>query len=170
MNYHNITKDDMLNGTGLRAVLWLSGCEHHCVGCHNPETWDVNSGIPFDDAAKQELYSILSKDYMSGLTLTGGDPLHPHNLHDVFRIVSDVKRIFKDKTIWIYTGYTWEELISSNNIYILKILKCCDILVDGVFDKARSNIDYHWAGSDNQRVIDVSQSCQKGTLILAEYV
>ena len=59
MNYHNITKDDMLNGTGLRAVLWLSGCEHHCVGCHNPETWDVNSGIPFDDAAKQELYSIL---------------------------------------------------------------------------------------------------------------
>ena len=77
MRYHNITKDDMLNGDGLRAVLWVAGCTHKCKGCHNPVTWDIEGGIPFDDAAKEELFEAIKPDYISGVTFSGGDPLHP---------------------------------------------------------------------------------------------
>ena len=80
MRYHNITKEDMLNGEGLRSVLWLAGCTHHCKNCQNPITWDINGGIPFDEAARQELFESLDKDYISGITFSGGDPLHPQNI------------------------------------------------------------------------------------------
>lgn len=87
MNYHNITKDDMLNGDGLRVVLWVSGCTHHCHGCQNPITWDVAGGIPFDKAAEDELFEALSKPHISGITFSGGDPLHPFNRDEVFRLI-----------------------------------------------------------------------------------
>lgn len=83
MNYHNITHDDMLNGVGLRVVLWCSGCSHNCHNCQNPQTWDINSGISFDEKAKEELFSELSKDYISGITFSGGDPLHENNLQTI---------------------------------------------------------------------------------------
>ena len=79
MRYHNITHDDMLNGDGLRAVLWVAGCNHRCKECHNPITWDIDGGIPFDDVAKTEIFAELDKDYISGITFSGGDPLHPEN-------------------------------------------------------------------------------------------
>ena len=99
----------MNNGSGLRVVLWLSGCEHKCKGCQNPQTWDVNSGIPFDEKAKEELFRELSKDYISGLTLTGGDPLHEANLDGVLDLVNRFRLSFPNKSIWLYSGYTWEE-------------------------------------------------------------
>ena len=82
MQYHNITKDDMLNGDGLRVVLWVAGCGHACPGCHNPITWDENGGLPFDEAAKEEIFTELAKDYVSGVTFSGGDPLYPANRVD----------------------------------------------------------------------------------------
>ena len=91
MRYHNITKDDMLNGEGLRAVLWVAGCSHHCPGCHNPVTWDVNGGIPFDEAAREELFGELAKDYISGLTLSGGDPLHAENRREIGELIREVR-------------------------------------------------------------------------------
>jgi len=105
MNYHTITYPDQNNGTGLRVVLWLSACSHHCYNCQNPQTWSPDSGIPFDELAKQEIFTELSKDYISGLTLTGGDPLHENNLDEVLKLVQEIRNSYHEKSIWLYTGY-----------------------------------------------------------------
>lgn len=105
MNYHNITHDDMNNGDGLRVVLWLSGCSHKCKNCQNPQTWNSNSGILFDEDAKNEIFNELSKDYISGITFSGGDPLHENNLMDVANLIFKVKENFPKKTIWLYAQY-----------------------------------------------------------------
>ena len=112
MNYHNITYPDMNNGDGLRVVLWLSGCSHHCYNCQNPQTWDANSGIPFDESAKKELFRELDKDYISGLTLTGGDPLFESNLDGVLNLVNEFRLSLPNKSIWIYSGFTWESIMN----------------------------------------------------------
>lgn len=147
MNYHNITKDDMLNGEGLRVVLWVAGCEHHCKGCHNPITWDENGGLLFDKAAKQEIFEELKKDYVSGITFSGGDPLHIKNRTDITVLAKEIKEIFPSKTIWLYTGYTYEAVKD------LEIISYLDVLVDGKFVKELSDVNYHWAGSTNQKII-----------------
>ena len=110
MRYHNITKDDMNNGDGLRAVLWLAGCDHCCEQCQNPVTWDPNGGLPFDEEAKKELFDILSKDYISGITFSGGDPLFPGNRREVTELAREIKETFPKKTIWLYTGFLYEEI------------------------------------------------------------
>lgn len=160
MRYHNITKDDMLNGDGLRTVLWVSGCNHNCKECHNPVTWDIRGGIPFDDAAKKELFEALDKSYMSGLTLSGGDPLHPDNREDIAKLIDEVCDKFPNKTIWLYTGYTWEE------INHLPCIKKVDVVVDGEFEIAKRDPKLHWKGSSNQRVIDVQPSLLTGSVVL----
>lgn len=147
MNYHNITKDDMLNGEGLRVVLWVAGCEHHCKGCHNPITWDENGGLLFDKVAKQEIFEELKKDYVSGITFSGGDPLHIKNRTDITVLAKEIKEIFPSKTIWLYTGYTYEAVKD------LEIISYLDVLVDGKFVKELSDVNYHWAGSTNQKII-----------------
>lgn len=152
MRYHNITKDDMLNGDGLRVVLWVAGCEHHCKGCQNPVTWDINSGIPFDDSAKSELFDQLDKPYISGLTLSGGDPLHPTNRTDIFNLIYEVKTKYPDKTIWLYTGYLWEDIKD-----IPTISKFIDVVCDGRFIQALKDNTIPWVGSSNQRVIKLKE-------------
>lgn len=154
MRYHNITRDDMLNGDGLRVVLWLSGCEHRCKDCQNPLTWDVNGGLPFDDTAKEELFMELSKSYISGLTLSGGDPLYPANISDVTTLMEEVREKFPDKTIWLYTGYSWED------IYDRPYIKYTDVLVDGEFVSELKDVKLLWKGSANQRVIDVRKTLE----------
>ena len=151
MNYHNITKDDMLNGDGLRVVLWVSGCAHGCKGCHNPITWDPNGGLLFDDAAKEEIFTELEKDYISGLTLSGGDPLFPGNRNAIETLVREVKERYPNKTIWLYTGYSWEDI--SN----LPLIQYVDIVVDGKFVESLKDNKLHWRGSSNQRIIDVKK-------------
>ena len=94
MRYHNITKDDMLNGDGLRVVLWVAGCEHHCPKCQNPVTWDINGGLEFDEAAKKEIFDELEKNYVSGITFSGGDPLHTQNRKDVGALIEEIKEKF----------------------------------------------------------------------------
>ena len=118
MNYHNITKDDMLNGDGLRVVLWVAGCTHHCQGCQNPVTWDVAGGLPFDEAAEKELFEALAKPYCSGITFSGGDPLHPFNRDEVFRLAKKIRKELPEKTIWLYTGFLWEEVKDKIGIII----------------------------------------------------
>ena len=163
MNYHNITKDDMLNGDGLRVVLWVAGCSHHCKGCHNPVTWDVNGGLPFDDAAKQEIFAELEKDYVHGITFSGGDPLHLNNRIGVFRLTEEIKEKFPSKTIWIYTGYRWEQILSK------EILTYVDVLVDGKFVMDEMNVNLPWVGSKNQRVINVQESLRTGEVVECTY-
>ena len=166
MNYHNITHDDMLNGDGLRVVLWVSGCEHKCYGCQNPQTHALSSGIPFDEDAEQELFDELKKDYISGITFSGGDPLHTKNRQEVSRLVGKVKSSFPNKTIWIYTGYTFENLLSMNDSVVNAILQNIDVLVDGKFYMKLKDINAPWVGSTNQKVIDVQQSLQQNKIIL----
>ena len=169
MNYHNILHDDMRNGEGLRVVLFVSGCSHRCDECQNPQTWDCKSGIEFDGTAFDEIFNALGKSYISGLTLSGGDPLYESNLGNVLNICSSAKKLHPDKTIWLYTGYTFEELMN-NNVYENEtrrlILKYCDVLVDGRYEKELLDVNYPWAGSTNQRVIATQESLAKGEVVL----
>ena len=152
MRYHNITKDDMLNGDGLRAVLWVAGCSHCCKECHNPITWDPDGGLLFDQAAKQEIFEQLEKDYISGITFSGGDPLHSANRLDVRNLMEEIKGKFPEKTIWLYTGYDWEE------IWHYPMMKYVDVVVDGEFKIDLKDTKLLWKGSSNQRVIEVQET------------
>lgn len=152
MRYHNITKDDMLNGDGLRVVLWVAGCNHCCKGCQNPITWDPDGGLLFDDDAKQEIFEQLNKSYISGITFSGGDPLHTSNRLDVKNLMAEIKEKYPDKTIWLYTGDLWE------NILHFPLMKYVDVLVDGEFVEVLRDVNLCWKGSKNQRVINVQAS------------
>lgn len=162
MRYHNITKDDMLNGDGLRVVLWVAGCEHHCQGCQNPVTWDPEGGLEMTTGELMEIAEQLSKDYISGITFSGGDPLHPANRECIYQIAEWAKHLFPTKTIWCYTGYLLEEVKD------LPVMQYIDVLVDGRFVQALEDVKYKWAGSSNQRVIDVQKSLSAGKVILHE--
>lgn len=163
MRYHNITHDDMLNGEGLRAVLWVAGCTHHCENCHNPITWDINGGILFDDAAERELFIEGGKGYISGITFSGGDPLHPDNRDQVTRLAKKYKEKYPNKNIWLYTGFLWEAV---NN---LPVMQYVDVLVDGRFVEELKDPQLHWRGSSNQRIIDVQAALEKGEVVLYNY-
>jgi anaerobic ribonucleoside-triphosphate reductase activating protein len=162
MRYHNITHDDMLNGDGLRTVLWVSGCNHRCEGCHNPITWDPNGGLLFDEAAEDELFQELAKGYITGATFSGGDPLYPDNRAEITRLAKKIKEKFPNKNIWLYTGYLWEQV--SN----LEVLNYIDVMIDGRFVQELKNPQLHWRGSSNQRVIDVKKSIASGEVIAYE--
>ena len=142
----------MLNGDGLRVVLWVSGCNHCCEECQNPITWDPNRGIPFNQEAKEELFKELGKSYVSGITLSGGDPLHPANRLDIRALVHEIREKYPTKTIWMYTGDSWED------IYDLPIMQYVDVVVDGEFHVEEKDVKLLWKGSKNQRVIDVKKT------------
>lgn len=160
MNYHNITVDDMKNGDGLRTVLWVSGCGHRCRGCQNPQTWPENSGIPFDQAAHDELFEALSRDYMTGVTFSGGDPLHCTNIDTVGKLILEIHEKLPGKTIWLYTGSLFEEICS------LPFVPMIDVIVDGPYIQELRDTQLHWKGSKNQRVIDVKRTLSEGRIVL----
>ena len=179
MNYHNISYPDMNNGDGLRVVLWLSGCSHHCNQCQNQQTWEPDSGIKFDDAAKEELFEELKKDYISGITFSGGDPLHEENIVEVYNLIKEIRLSLPEKTIWVYTGYRIEDIwikkgqvvtaeLNIERHYRNEILKYIDVLVDGQYIDELRDITLHWRGSSNQRVIDVKKTLEKNEVVLYE--
>lgn len=165
MNYHNITYPDMNNGDGLRVVLWLSGCSHKCKGCQNPQTWNPDSGILFDENAKEELFRELDKDYISGLTLSGGDPLNTNNLNGVLEIIIEFKSRYPNKTIWLYTGFNFNEIIR-NFEKRKQIVSLCNVIVDGEYIEAQRDVTLKWRGSNNQRVIDIKKSLNQNQVVL----
>ncbi|MDE6749279.1 MAG: anaerobic ribonucleoside-triphosphate reductase activating protein [Lachnospiraceae bacterium] len=154
MRYHNITKDDMLNGDGLRVVLWVAGCSHCCRECQNPITWDPDGGLPFDEKAKQEIFDQLEKEYIFGITFSGGDPLHSANRADVRSLMMEIKEKYPNKTIWLYTGDVWENIMNDT------LMKYVDVLVDGEFVVELKDTKLRWKGSSNQRVIDVQKTLE----------
>lgn len=160
MRYHNITKDDMLNGDGLRVVLWMAGCTHGCYKCQNPVTWDPQGGLLFDEAAKEELFEALGKSYISGITFSGGDPLYMGSREDLTNLIKEIKVKFPTKTIWVYTGYLWEEVKN------LECMSDVDVLVDGKFIYEQLDASLMWKGSANQRVIDVQKTLAAGEVVL----
>ena len=150
MYYSGITKCDVANGNGFRVVLWVSGCDHHCKGCHNPETWNPYYGKQFDVFTELEILDALDKDYVEGLTLSGGDPLKKENVPYVYWLVKQVKEKYPDKDIWCWTGYTLEELNGRRDVK--ELLKYIDVLVDGPFIESKRDITLAWRGSSNQRI------------------
>lgn len=184
MNYHNITYPDQNNGDGLRIVLWVAGCEHHCANCQNQQTWNPQSGIPFDENAMNEIRNELKKDYISGITFSGGDPLHPKNVQNVLKIVYEIRVSYPNKNIWLYTGYTWEEIWIKDNIKTgdkikdmrektirnlrRQVVRMCDVLIDGRYVDELRDVSLHWRGSSNQRVINVQETLKQKQIVLWE--
>ena len=160
MNYLTITHNDMLNGDGLRVVLWVSGCTLHCEDCQNKYSWDFNEGVLFDERAKEEIFSELKKDYISGITITGGHPLESQNIEEIEKLCKEIKINFPNKTIWLYTGFIFEEIKN------YPILKYIDVLIDGRYEKELRDISLKWRGSQNQRVIDVKKSLISSEVVL----
>ena len=160
MNYLKFTKDDMLNGRGVRLTLWVAGCNHECPKCQNPETWDPSAGKLFTALEGDDILRELSKDYISGLTLTGGDPLFPANRITLTHICKVCKEEHPDKNIWCWTGYNYEQVKD------LPIMAYIDVLVDGSFRADLYDPKLKWRGSSNQRVIDVQASRKLGKIVL----
>ena len=150
----------MRNGDGLRVVLWVSGCSHRCEGCQNPVTWDPKDGLLFDEDAKKEIWDALQKDYISGVTFTGGDPLHAANKAEVIALMQEIKEAFPNKTIWLYTGDDFETFKEE------PFLVYVDVCVDGEFILSEMDTKLCWKGSKNQRVIDVQKTLESGEIVL----
>lgn len=163
MNYHNIVHESMTNGDGIRTVLFVSGCTHGCPGCQNPETWDKNSGIPFDEAAHDELMDSLKDPFVSGVTFSGGDPMAPFNRYEVMDLIREINDKYPEKTIWVYTGFTKEQLIEQDPWLATELLNRIDVMVDGPFEIDKLDVDYEWAGSTNQRVLRKENNFEANT-------
>lgn len=169
MKFHNITTNDMLNGDGLRTVLWLSGCSHRCKNCQNPITWDPSVGVDFTEESYKEISDSLSNSWISGITLSGGDPLYKDNLNDVLLLCKRIKKEFPTKTIWLYSGFVLEDLFNSDEddmILRKEILSYVDIFVDGKFVNELKDTSLHWVGSSNQRIIDMQRTLSLNKIIL----
>lgn len=150
MRFHNITYPDVNNGEGCRVTLWVAGCTHHCKGCHNPQTWSFKSGREFTEDIKNKLYNVLKLPYIKGITLSGGDPLD--SFDDIFELVKDIKNSFNNKDIWLFSGYTLEDIQNSDKNIILEYI---DVLVDGEFKEDLKDLSLKFRGSSNQRITNI---------------
>ena len=160
MNYCAIKLADIANGPGCRTSLFVSGCRRHCKGCFNSETWDFNSGWLYT----LDTYCFILDSIQDGLTVLGGEPMEPENVADVALLVRATKGI--DKNVWVYTGYTYEELKNRNDPFTRAILRDVDVLVDGPFIEDQKDISLRFRGSKNQRIIDMTKTRKEGKVIL----
>ena len=150
MNYCGIVNCSIVDGAGFRVSLFVSGCNHQCIGCQNQHTWDLNSGKPYTEYVEEILFDRIYKPYIKGLTLTGGDPLYSQD--DVYNLLLRFRKKFGNtKDVWLYTGFTYEYCKE----HFKHILDLCDFLVDGPFDINRRNVSLKFRGSDNQRIINL---------------
>ena len=173
MHYATIKKNDIANGTGVRVSLFVSGCTHHCKNCFNPETWNFNYRTPFTEETENEIIEALKPDYIKGLTLLGGEPFEPENQKSLLPFIKKVKSIYPNKTIWGYSGYTFDnELLESSSRahcdVTRELLEHIDILVDGEFKEELKNLSLKFRGSSNQRIIDVQKSLRDGVVVMSE--
>lgn len=164
MNYATIKPTDVANGPGVRVSLFVSGCTHHCEGCFNEEAWDFSYGEPFTGEVQEELFRLLGKGYISGLSLLGGEPLEPVNQEALLPFLKAVKERMPEKTIWCYSGYTFEYILDTmmENQTCREIMDLLDVLVDGKFVAELLNLNLRFRGSENQRLLDVKRSLAAG--------
>lgn len=166
MKYAKIRKMDISNGEGVRVSLFVQGCSFHCKNCFNQETWDFNSGKEFTTAEIQKIIELANKDYIAGLSVLGGEPLHNNNVDEVFHIVATFKEKFPNKNIWLWTGFKFEDAIKDSKRKF--ILRNVDVLIDGQFEEDKKDLTLKWRGSSNQRVIDCKKSLAENKIILKE--
>ena len=155
MNYLDIKHVNMVNGVGLRTAIWIAGCERHCPGCFSPYTHDFKTGVLFDSKAKEELFRDSKEDWCAGITFVGGEPLHPVNRKEVIQLAKEHRELFPEKTIWIYTGYCWGEIVEDPEMS--EIVRYVDVICDGPFVESLKDPNLEWVGSSNQHVIDVKK-------------
>ena len=168
MNYSAIKYHDIANGTGVRTSLFVSGCRNHCKDCFQPETWDFGYGEPFDEKTRTAILKSLEPEYISGLTLLGGDPFEPENQRELLPFLKDVRERFPKKNIWAYTGYVLDTDLTEGGRRFCEatkeMLSCIDVLVDGPFVTEQKDITLKFKGSANQRVIDVKHYLTTGSI------
>ena len=172
MNYGLIKNYDIADGPGVRVSLFVSGCTNHCENCFQPETWDFDFGSPFTQKTEDEIIKMLASSYISGLTVLGGEPFEPSNQRALLPFLQRVKKELPDKTIWIYSGFTYEELTTKgthpNCEATEQILSICDVLVDGRFVESLKDVTLLFRGSSNQRLIDLVKTRKNGKIFLLE--
>lgn len=173
MNYIKVDNCNMNNGSGLRLVIWFSYCPHHCKNCFNSETWDKNNGDKFNDKIISVIHKELQNDWCSGITLSGGDPTSQdeQGLSQLIELCEYTHSL--NKNVWIWSGYTWEELFLDTELTPIQIkrqelIKNCDVLVDGRYIDEQRDLTLKWRGSKNQRVIDIQKSLKENKVILFE--
>ena len=167
MHYATIKNCDIANGPGVRVSLFVSGCTHRCPGCFNEVAWDFDYGQPFTKETIDDILQLLKPDYIQGLTLLGGEPFEPQNQGAVVELLRQVKAHFPQKSIWAFSGYLFEKDILSGRLGdTAEYLSFLDVLVDGPYVEAKKNLSLRFRGSENQRLIDVPASLQKGETVL----
>ncbi|MGB4985391.1 MAG: anaerobic ribonucleoside-triphosphate reductase activating protein [Erysipelotrichaceae bacterium] len=168
MNYASLKKNDIANGSGVRVSLFVSGCRHRCKNCFNASAWDFNFGELFTSEQEDEIIMALSYDYISGLSLLGGEPLEPENQAVLKDLVIRVKKELPDKNIWCYTGFAFEYILEEmqDNEVLRDLISHIDVLVDGKFVEELKDIKLKFRGSSNQRVIDIPLSLATNQIVL----
>ena len=163
MRYNKIRKMDISNGPGVRVSIFFQGCSFHCKGCFNSETWDFLGGQEFGEEQIDEILKIAEDDYIEGLSILGGEPMHPKNIEATTLLAKRFKEKYPNKTIWVWSGFLFDEYIKD-----LEVSKYLDVVVDGQFQEELRNPNLKWKGSSNQRVIDVVKSLKNKEIVLYE--
>ena len=174
MHYGAIKYNDIANGEGIRVSLFVSGCTNRCPNCFQKQTWDFEYGEPFTNEVEEKIIEGLSKSYIKGLTVLGGEPMEVENQRALFPFLKRVREMFPEKTIWLYTGNTYEELTSAPGVYkkaidiTQELINLVDILVDGRFIEEQKSLGLRFRGSTNQRIIDIKKTNELGEIVLWE--
>lgn len=163
MRYNKIRKMDVSNGPGVRVSIFMQGCTFNCKNCFNPETHDFASGKEFNEDTINRVLEIASNDYIVGLSILGGEPLHPKNIESSTKLAKAFRKMYPNKSIWVWSGFLFDRDLKDK-----EILKYIDVLVDGTYNDDLSNPTLKWKGSSNQRVIDVKESLKSNKVILYE--
>ena len=161
MRYNKIRKMDISNGPGVRVSIFFQGCAFHCKNCFNPDTWDFNGGKEFGEEQINEIIELASADHITGLSILGGEPMHPKNIEATTKLAKRFKEVYPNKTIWSWSGFLFDEYIKDK-----EVVNYIDVIVDGQFVDELRNPNLKWRGSSNQRVIDVKKSLKKGEIVL----
>lgn len=184
MNYAQIRSMDISNGEGIGVSLFVQGCDFHCKNCFNSETWEFSKGHEWNDKTKNQFLKLIEKPFIQRVSILGGEPLHPQNVQNVLKIVDEIRVSYPTKNIWLYTGYTWEEIWIKDNIKTddkiqdmrekaiknlrRQVVRMCDVLIDGRYIDERRDVSLHWRGSSNQRVINVKETLKQNQIVLWE--
>ena len=163
MRYQKIRKMDISNGPGIRVSVFMQGCTFHCKNCFNPETHDFNGGKEFTDETIKHILELCDKEYIVGLSILGGEPLHPKNIEGTTKLARCFKEEFPGKTVWVWSGFLFDRDLKDK-----EVLNYIDVLVDGQYVDELHDPTLHWRGSSNQRVIDVAKSLKKNEVVLLE--
>ncbi len=163
MRYNKIRKMDIANGPGIRVSIFMQGCAFHCKNCFNPETWSFKAGKEFNDEIIDKILKLCDNEFIEGLSILGGEPMHPNNIEGTTRLSKRFKEKFPNKTIWVWSGFLFDEYIKDK-----EVAKYIDVIVDGQFVDELKNPNLQWKGSANQRVIDVKESLKTDQIVLWE--